>query len=92
MRKIDREVIIRTIVLVIVLFNQLLVAYGKEKLPFTEDEIYSGVSSIATVLVSIWAWWKNNSFTEAAIEGDKLKNQLKSFTLSDHTYQILNKQ
>ena len=42
MKRIDREVIIRTIVLVIVLFNQLLIAYGKEKLPFTEDEIYSG--------------------------------------------------
>ena len=81
MKKIDREVIIRTIVLAIVLFNQLLIAYGKEKLPFTEDEIYSGVSSIATVLVSLWAWWKNNSFTEAAIEGDKLKKQLKNFTV-----------
>lgn len=81
MKRIDREVIIRTIVLAIVLFNQLLIAYGKEKLPFTEDEIYSGVSSIATVLVSLWAWWKNNSFTEAAIEGDKLKKQLKNITV-----------
>ena len=73
----DKEVIIRTTVLAIVLFNQLLIVYSKEKLPYTEDEIYAGVSSLMTVAVSIWAWWKNNSFTQAAAEGDEVMRKIK---------------
>lgn len=77
-REIKPETIIRTVILVIALINQLLAILGREKLPVTDDEVYQIVSIIFTIASAIWAWWKNNSFTIAAIEGDKVKDQLKA--------------
>ena len=75
--KISVETIIRTIVLVFALVNQVLTATGKNPLPFSEDIIYELVTVLATVGASVWAWWKNNSFTSAAIEADKFLTSLK---------------
>jgi SPP1 family holin len=75
--KIKTDTIVRTIVLVLALLNQILAIKGKEVLPVTEDEVYQLVSLIVTIGASLWAWWKNNSFTEPAIMGDQLKDQLK---------------
>jgi SPP1 family holin len=75
--KIKTDTIVRTIVLVLALINQVLAIKGKEVLPVTEDEVYQLVSLVVTIGASLWAWWKNNSFTEPAIMGDQLKDQLK---------------
>ena len=72
------ETIIRTVILAITLANQILTVCGANPLPFSEDELYSLFSAIATAAVSIWAWWKNNSFTKAAIEADEVLEKLKS--------------
>lgn len=78
MKRISTDTIARTICLVFALANQILAIYGKEVLPFTNDEIYQTVSLVATLSTSLLAWWKNNSFTSAAIEADKLMESLKS--------------
>lgn len=75
--KISANTIARTACLVIALANQILAIYGKEVLPFTEDSIYQIVSLIATLVTAGVAWWKNNSFTPAAIEADDYMNCLK---------------
>lgn len=75
--KIKTDTIVRTIVLVLALLNQILAIKGKEVLPVTEDEVYQLVSLVVTIGASLWAWWKNNSFTEPALMGDQLKDQLK---------------
>lgn len=71
------ETIIRTICLVIALINQVLAIYGKEKIPVTDDEVYQLVSIAFTVITSLWAWWKNNSYTPEAIEADAYMEMLK---------------
>ena len=68
--KISKETIIRTIVLVIALANQILTVMGKNPLPFAEETIYELVTLLATVGASAWSWWKNNSFTQEAIAAD----------------------
>lgn len=78
MNTVKTETIARTIVLFIALANQMLAIAGKEVFPVTEDQVYQIVSLIATVGASVWAWWKNNSFTKAAIEADKVLDQLKT--------------
>lgn len=65
------ETIARTVALALVLANQIIVMFGGSALPWTQDEMYAGVSAALTVVVSIWTWWKNNSFTDAAIEADE---------------------
>lgn len=70
--------IIRTIVLAVVLVNNILTMNGLNPLPFSEDELYEIVSGIATVAASIWAWWENNSFTKAAIKADEEYERIKA--------------
>lgn len=77
LEKPSAETMVRTIALAVVMINQCLIICGREALPFAEDEIYSGVSAAASVIVSLWAWWKNNSFTAAAKAADALKDNIK---------------
>lgn len=78
--KIKAETIARTAGLILALVNQILAVMGKEVLPFGDDEFYQAVSLLATFVTSIAAWWKNNSFTQAALEADAYKDQLKERT------------
>jgi SPP1 family holin len=75
---IKADTIIRTIILAIALLNQILTVSGANPLPFSEDELYTILSTVATAVISVWAWWKNNSFTKAAIEADEVMKNLKS--------------
>lgn len=76
--KVKAETIIRTIVLAVTLLNQVLTAIGKNPLPFAEDEIYTALTTAATVAATVWAWWKNNSFTKSAIKADEVLAELKN--------------
>ena len=78
MNTVKIDTIARTIVLFIALANQVLAIAGKEIFPVTEDQVYQIVTLIVTVGASVWAWWKNNSFTQNAIEADNVLAQLKS--------------
>lgn len=73
-----QQAIVRLIVLALLLINQVLVTFGFTPLPFTEDQIYEVVSSVATVVVALWAWWKNNSITKEAEQADEYLKELKS--------------
>ena len=75
--KIKTDTIIRTIVLVLALVNQVLAIYGKEVIPVTEDEVYQLVTLIVTIASTLWAWWKNNSFTQAALMADEYLERLR---------------
>lgn len=77
MKNVKSDTIARTFVLALALINQVLAIVGKDALPFTEDSIYQICTLIATLITSGIAWWKNNSFTQAAIEADELKEKLK---------------
>lgn len=76
--KISKDTIIRTIVLFFTLINMVLTTLGKNPLPFSEDELYLALTEITTVAATIWAWWKNNSFTQNAIMADTYLKDLKS--------------
>lgn len=77
-RKIESGTIARTAVLIFALFNQILTMAGKNPLPFSEDQIYTVATGILTVGASLWAWWKNNSFSQAALEADVYKDEIKN--------------
>lgn len=70
-KKIETATIVRTAVLVFALVNQVLTISGYNPLPFAEEEVGQAVSMVLTVGASLWTWWKNNSFTQAAIEADE---------------------
>ena len=77
MKKVETATIVRTVVLIVALVNQALVISGKNPIPYSEEEVGQAVSMIITVAASLWAWWKNNSFTQAAIDADEVLKQNK---------------
>ena len=75
--KTTKGTIVRTIVLFVAVINHFLTLSGHSVLPFDEDSVNEIVSTVFRAVVSIWTWWKNNSFTPAAKEADKYMKSLK---------------
>ncbi len=71
-KKITKGTFIRTILLVLALINQILAVFGKSPIPIDDDTVTNLISTAWTVIASLIAWWKNNSFTKKAIEADKM--------------------
>ena len=49
---------------------------GREAVSYTHL-VETIITTAWTVIAALIAWWKNNSFTQAALEGDKLMHALK---------------
>ena len=78
MHKISPSTIARTAALALALTNQILSACGKPVLPIESATVEQLVTAGITTVAALIAWWKNNSFTTAALEADKTYNRLKS--------------
>jgi len=75
-KKVKRATIIRTAALVLAIINNALAIAGKSPLPFGDETVTEAISLALTVAAAITAWWKNNSFTQPAIEADeRLENK-----------------
>lgn len=73
---IKKETIIRTILAAVVIINTTLTLLGKNPLPYSSEEIEAMVAAVSDVVVTLWVWWKNNSFTMAArIADETLEHQ-----------------
>lgn len=69
----------RLAVLVILVINQFLATvFGWNPLPFSEEEIYAGVSSLFVAVQSVYVWWRNNNVTEEAQEAQKVLERKKT--------------
>ena len=78
-----KQALIRLAVLIILLINQTLMLFGWSPLPFSEEQIYEGVSSTALVIMAVWTWWKNSSVTKEAEEADQYLRELKKMKERD---------
>ena len=70
--------IARTACLLLALTNQVLSALGKPVLPIESQTVEQLVTAGITTVAALIAWWKNNSFTTAAIQADKYLEDKKS--------------
>ena len=75
--KVSKGTIARTLLLLLALFNQALTMGGLNPLPWAESEMYDAISNAITVVASVTAWWKNNSFTKKALLADEHLKKLK---------------
>ncbi|MCP3026594.1 phage holin [Halobacillus sp. A5] len=75
----DRGTIVRTVVLILALANQLLVAAGLNPIPGTEESWGEIITMVVTATASAWAWFKNNYVT---LKGKQQKEVLKSSNLT----------
>ena len=70
--------ITRTAVLLLALTNQILSACGKPVLPIESATMEQLVTAGITTVAALIAWWKNNSFTQAALAADEVYEQKKN--------------
>lgn len=70
--------IARTAILILALANQVLTATGHSVINISDENINTLISTGFTIVSAIIAWWKNNSFTQAAIMADEVMKEDKS--------------
>lgn len=70
--KVSKGTIIRTACLLLAIANNALALFGKTALPVNNETINEVVSFAFTAIAALAAWWKNNSFTRAALEADEV--------------------
>ena len=75
--RISPATIARTATLILALTNQVLSAAGKPVLPIESENLEQLVTAGITIGASLWAWWKNNSFTSEAIRADEYMKNLR---------------
>ncbi|TRZ39180.1 phage holin [Niallia circulans] len=87
MKKLDKGTVIRTVLLLLAFANQGLAVFGKEALPFSNDQVSSLIemiyyvgSFILTAVVALIAWFKNNYVTA---KGHQQKEVLKANNLTN---------
>ena len=76
--KISTGTIARTAVLLLALTNQVLSALGRPMLPTESQTVEQLITAGITTVAALVAWWRNNSFTAAAIQADKTYDRLKA--------------
>ena len=69
--------VVRTTMLVLALVNQVLDIAGYNLIPIDDELINAAVTNVWTIVAALVAWWKNNSFTKAAIAGDQTMKEIK---------------
>ena len=70
--------IARTVILILALVNQVLTVTGHSIIKVSDDDINTLISTGFTIVSAIIAWWKNNSFTQAAIMADEVMKEDKT--------------
>ena len=53
---------------------------GISQLPFTTDQVSTAITGVIAVIASVYAWWRNNNLTGAAVQGQQLTDALKANT------------
>lgn len=77
-RTVSAGTVARTAVLLLALTNQVLSAMGKPVLPIESATVEQLVTAGITTVAALVAWWKNNSFTQAALAADEVYEQKKN--------------
>ena len=69
--------IIRIITLFVLLVNQILIWLGYNPIPYSDEQIFEGVSWVVMVVVVLWSTWKNNNVTDVALAGQSEIERIK---------------
>ena len=74
---ISKGTIIRMAVFVLGLVNMALVHSGHSVLPIDEAWLEAVITDLWVIITGAVGFWKNNSFTKAAIEADSVMRAIK---------------
>lgn len=74
----DTQLIARLVISILVCINMVASMAGWNPIKYDENSIYITVSTIATIITWAYGFWKNNNFTAAAKEGQKVVDEIKA--------------
>lgn len=74
----DTQLIARLVISILVCINMIASMAGWNPIKYDENSIYVTVSTIATIVTWAYGFWKNNNFTAAAKEGQKVVDEIKA--------------
>lgn len=75
---VDKQTWTRIIVMVLALVNQVSTSvFEFQILPFTNEQVYEGVSTVITVGATVWTSWKDNPVTKESQVANKHLKELK---------------
>ncbi|MGX8177414.1 phage holin [Exiguobacterium artemiae] len=60
------KALITLVILVLTMINQALQLAGYSTIPFAPEKVEQFLSMLATAVVSVYAWWKNQNVTPEA--------------------------
>ncbi|AAY52925.1 holin [Listeria phage LMTA-94] len=63
-------------VTLILFLNTLLASLGWEPLAVSQDQLYLIGSSVATVIATVWSWYRNNNVTKKGLKRENIANQV----------------
>lgn len=81
--RISKGTIIRTILVILTIINFGLERFGVDLIPVDESTIAMAVEYAIEIAILGVGFWKNNSFSSAAIKADKFLRQLQSLESYD---------
>lgn len=87
MYNISKGTIVRTIMLLIVIVNLILKACGKPLIDIEEHTLFYWLEVVLEIGVIITTFWKNNSFSKAAIRADNFMRKLKNGESDNLTFE-----
>ncbi len=76
--KISKSTIVRTILVAIVIINFVLEKLGYDIIPADESAIAMFVETFIEIAVIVVGFWKNNSYSQAAIRADEFLKELRA--------------
>jgi len=86
-KSLDKGTIIRTLVLIVTIINQVVAFISQS------SRWYLGLSIAALVVSAVIAWWENNDITPAAQLATKILNALQDGKISaEEVKELLDKQ
>ena len=74
--KITKSTIIRTVMLLLVILNLILKAFGLSPISADEGEIGAILETVLEIAVIVAGFWYNNSFSEKARKADEFLKKL----------------
>ncbi|MDU1018580.1 MAG: phage holin [Bifidobacterium breve] len=88
MAKLTQERVKAIVLLIVQLFSVVqtgLSLAGISQLPFTSDQVSTAITGVIAVIASIYAWWRNNNITAAAVAGQRITDRVKTGAQSSLT-------
>lgn len=77
--KVTKGTVVRTVLLAMVLVNIVLKAFGMNPVQVDERSVVSVIENVASIVVIVLNWWKNNSFSDEAKNADFYLQKIRNF-------------